>query len=440
MCSSVDERVTRILEAASDSGLQADAWFSQEDLRRVEAVGETIRDSEVSRNATLILRVWEDGRVGQIATSVVGEPEALLAMARTSARYGRRSSPEELPLRHIYPSVNTFDPAVDRLGLEELVKRTRELCQSGWAAVQGQMTVRGEIACATCLTSYSSTAGVYEVFTRTQYSSQIWASTAGDGEVLQYWNYLHSGQAHGAGVLTAPLAAQYERGRKTAPFSAGIYPVLLSPRVVVSLLQSLQRRVNSRLTQPDWEQDQLHPSITLTDQPLWDFAVGSAPFDDEGSPTQNKVLFRNGKQVDMLYDVQTGRAHGRSAGSGYRFVPHRLDRDHTALPQPWMSNLVLESGEESTADLVAGLDSGIWVDQLSGHGVANNRLQGHVKVGWLIRQGEVVGRIRNATILMNVQNALHSGMIGLSREREWTGGGRFLLPYVLAAEAQILNA
>jgi len=162
---------------------------------------------------------------------------------------------------------------------------------------------------------------------------------------------------------------------------------------------------------------------------LWDdatlpFQPGSCPCDDEGVPSQRTPLVENGEVRGFLFDLQTARQAGtKSTGSGRR---------GGGLPGPGSSSLIIGEGVELFEDILKQIDEGLVVEFTMGAEQGNllgGDFAGNVMLGFAVRKGEVVGRVKDTVVSGNVYQIL--GNIGaLSRESRWVGG--FLrTPYIL---------
>ena len=82
-------------------------------------------------------------------------------------------------------------------------------------------------------------------------------------------------------------------------------------------------------------------------------------------------------------------------------------------------------GDTSLDEMLRGLDEAILVEQVIGLGQGNvlsGEFSNNVSMGFLVRNGEVVGRVKNTMIAGNVYELLKDQLIGLSDRAEWVFG------------------
>lgn len=119
---------------------------------------------------------------------------------------------------------------------------------------------------------------------------------------------------------------------------------------------------------------------------------------------------------EFLYDLQTaGMAGVQSTGSA--------DRVGASLPAPSTSNLVVEAGGVSLADMVRDVKEGLLVEQLMGASQTNvlgGDFSGNVLLGYKIEKGEIVGRVKDTVVSGNVYQALKR-IDAVGSEARWVG-------------------
>lgn len=153
--------------------------------------------------------------------------------------------------------------------------------------------------------------------------------------------------------------------------------------------------------------------ITLFQQP--EAGPYSCPFDDEGIPTQPRVFIQNGVLESFYTDRTTGYLLGMgTTGNGFR-------PGLESYPTPSLFNLLVQPGTRSLEQLIAQLDNGVVVDQMLGSGAGiSGDFSINVDLGYRIRNGEIVGRVKDTMVAGNVYQALKHG-VELGSDAEWNG-------------------
>ncbi len=227
--------------------------------------------------------------------------------------------------------------------------------------------------------------------------------------------------------LLEKLLQKYQRSEQQATIKSGAFPVLFTPTAAASTIGRLFKTIlsgqavfqkASPLAGKVGEQlfDQ---RLTIFEDPR----IGSSAcaFDDEGTPTTRKVLIGQGVVKEFYWDRRwAARAGYTPTGNGFR---GGLSRPGTELVNGCMS-----PGKTSTADLIAGMEEGVIVDQVLGAG-QSNQLAGEFSVnldlGYKVEKGEIVGRVKNTMVAGSIFEAFKN-LVDLGDKPEWVGGGAYL--------------
>jgi len=142
------------------------------------------------------------------------------------------------------------------------------------------------------------------------------------------------------------------------------------------------------------------PLVTIVDDPLRPRAPGSRPFDGDGLPTRKNPVIERGVLCPVLCDVYSARKLGReSTGSAGRGIGGN--------PGPTTSNLIMQAGTTSRADLLRSTVKGLYVTSLMGfgfNGVTGDFSRG--AQGFWIENGELTFPVSGVTIAANFDEIL----------------------------------
>lgn len=140
--------------------------------------------------------------------------------------------------------------------------------------------------------------------------------------------------------------------------------------------------------------------VTIADDPLIPRAPGSRPFDGDGLPTRKNMVVDKGVLAPVLCDVYSARKLGRaSTGSAGRGVGGN--------PGPTTSNLIMQAGTTTRADLLKQTAKGLYVTSLMGFGF--NPVTGDFSrgaQGFWIENGELTFPVSEVTIAANFDEIL----------------------------------
>lgn len=139
------------------------------------------------------------------------------------------------------------------------------------------------------------------------------------------------------------------------------------------------------------------PLVTVVDDPTVPGKRGSYAIDDEGTLTGKTVLVENGILNTYLFDrLQAMKNESRSTGNGRR-------ESYRQRPIPRMSNTIIEPGNMEPGEIVASVNSGLFVNKMGGGQV--NTVTGdfvfEVSEGYLINNGKIGEPVRGATLTGN---------------------------------------
>ena len=182
-------------------------------------------------------------------------------------------------------------------------------------------------------------------------------------------------------------------------------PVIYEPRVSSSLLRHLGAAINgiSVARGTSFLKDKMGKAvfadaITIVDDPHRARGLGSKPFDGEGIANERRKVIDAGVLATWLLDLGSARQLGLSS-TGH------AARGTSAPPSPAATNLYLEAGTLSPAELMSDIGAGFYVTELIGMGV--NTLTGDYSrgaAGFWIENGEIAYPVSEVTIAGNLRD------------------------------------
>jgi PmbA protein len=227
--------------------------------------------------------------------------------------------------------------------------------------------------------------------------------------------------------LLTELLQKYQLAEQKASIKSGSFPVLFTPKAVASTIGRLFQRILSGQS----VYQKASPLAGKVGEKLFDERltffedpnIGSAAcaFDDEGTPTKSKIFIEQGVVKEFYWDRRwAARAGQEPTGNGFR--------GGLSLPGAQLVNGCITPGKKSTADLIAGIEEGLIVDQVLGAG-QSNQLAGEFSVnldlGYKVEKGQIVGRVKNTMVAGNIFEAFQN-LVDLGNQPEWIGGGAYL--------------
>jgi len=146
-------------------------------------------------------------------------------------------------------------------------------------------------------------------------------------------------------------------------------------------------------------------SLTLIDDnlmllPTGAGGFGTSPFDGEGLPSRRTVAVKNGVLENYLLNTYSARKLGMKS-------THNASRGLAGTPGIGCGNLYLEPGKQTPGQIIAEVDTGLYVTSLMGFGV--NVVTGDYSrgaTGLWIEKGELTHAVEEITIAGNLGEML----------------------------------
>lgn len=406
------DRVAALIERARQAGADAaDAVYSGSSSESVTVRLGALEDVERSESEHLDLRVFVGKRSASIGSSDLSEA-ALGELAERAVAMSRAApddlyaglAPVERLARGPFADLDLADPAEP--GPQALRERAMA-AEDAARAVAGVTNSEGGSASASARTFALATSHGFVGATHGTGHAISATVVAGEGSAMQR-DYAWRSARHVADLPSAEeIGAQAgERAVKRlnpGRVKSGAMPVVFDPRVGGSLIghlvgaisgSAIARRASFLLGKDGAAV--FAPGITIVDDPLRPRGLSSRPFDGEGLPTAARRLVEGGRLTGWLMDSAAARQLGAEP------TGHAV-RGAGGAPGVSASNLHVEPGTVSVADLIADIADGVLVTELIGHGV--NGVTGDYSrgaSGYRIVNGEIAGPVAEFTVAGNL--------------------------------------
>ncbi|HLJ57574.1 MAG TPA: metallopeptidase TldD-related protein [Chthonomonadaceae bacterium] len=143
-------------------------------------------------------------------------------------------------------------------------------------------------------------------------------------------------------------------------------------------------------------------SVTVVDDSTIPGGFGTSPFDAEGLPSRRTVIVEHGILRNYILNTYAGRKLGmKSTGNAGRGL--------AGNPYLTSGNLFLEAGAQSPEEIIRGIERGLYVTRLLGHGV--NLVTGDYSrgaAGLWIENGAFTFPVQEITIAGNLRDMLRN--------------------------------
>jgi len=425
MIDALKETARYVVDRAKAKGATAADAFIKED----ETFSATVRQGEIEKlkeavSRSLRLRLFLGQRTATSQTSDLSLPvvDKLVDETVEMARLTSEDESGGLPEKALYPSdvpdLKLADSSWETLDPEqriELARRTEAAAfkasslvtnsEGSWFQYERSQTV---------VANTLGFVGGYEATGAMLGCSPI----AGSNGAMQqdYWYSIarrrdELGLPEDIGRRAAERVTRRVGARKVKTCQV---PVIFDPITARTLVQHVFEAVSgdSIYRKRSFLVDQLGqsvggPGLTIVDDARLVGGLGSSPFDDEGVATQSTPIIENGILRNYLHSAYTARKlKVRATGNG--------SRTGTGSVSVGPTNFYLKSGQYSPEEIIASVQSGLYVVELIGFGV--NPVTGDYSrgvTGLWIENGKLSYPVHEVTIAGNLRQMLHDiEMIG----------------------------
>lgn len=427
-----------LLAALRDKTEQAEVYSLEEESTLISFEANAMKSARVEQRQGIALRGVVKGRLGFTAAGGEVSREELIDNLLASAQYGDEV-PIAFPSAAPGPEVVTYDPTLAEVPFSRLVEIGREVIAS-LLEVDPDAKVGVDIERGLTQWSLYNSAGLRIDRQISNFSVSISVERVRGDDVLLIYDWVNDISLTEAYREAAHrLATKMELAKKSARLASARMPVLFSPVGGLVLVLPIMQAVNGKNVQRGISpiSDKLGQvvfdhKITLWDDPTLVGRPGSGSHDSEGVPCRRKALIHQGMCSNFLYDLKTAALMGtESTGNGARglFSP----------PQPSPSNLVMEAGSSSLAEIMANMRYGLLVEYALGLGQGNTisgAFSHTLGLAYAVEGGEIVGRVKDVSIAGNIYEHLRE-VAAVSQESHWVYG-QIKMPYILLPELNVV--
>jgi PmbA protein len=405
----LQDLVGRALKAGADA---ADAvLFEGASLSHARRLGKTEK-LERSESQDLGLRVLV-GKQQAIVSSSDRSPKMLaelvertLAMARAVPEdpFCGLADPGDIAGR--WPQLDMFDPVEP--SAEDLIERAQAAEEAALAVVGITNSEGAEAGWGRSRVAIAASNGFAGSYAGSSHGVSV--SVIGGSGMNMERDY-DFGSAVYAADLRDPAEVGKSAGEKTVrrlgarKMQTCRCSVVFDPRVARSFLSHLLGAISgpaiARGTSflKDRLGQRIFPeAITITEDPHRRRGHRSKPFDAEGLPNRRRAIIDRGVLTTWLLDLRSARQLGlKSTGHAARGT--------ASPPSPAATNIWLEPGAATPAELMADIKSGFYVTELMGMGV--NGLTGDYSrgaAGFWIENGAIAFPVSEMTVAGNLKD------------------------------------
>ncbi|MBU6229575.1 MAG: TldD/PmbA family protein [Cyanobacteria bacterium REEB459] len=411
----IDGLPEKLLDLALKSGAEAaEVLQSSSQSHPVFFEANRLKQLDSSDAEGTALRLWVQGRPGLAVAYGDVDPEILVTKAIAISQLNPSESLDILAgSPEIYPDLG------QPVGTDQLITWGEDLIDQIRSAYP-EVLCEVDMECEVETTRILNSQGLDCSYSDTTLSGYVTAEWIRGDDFLS----VGDGQTRRHNLDIATLADQVlqrlEWGQASATVASGRLPVIFTAKAADMLWSTLQSALSGKRVlerSSPWSnglgQQMTSTAITLLQDP--ELGPFSCPFDDEGTPTQRLVFIDKGILTLFYCDRGVGgQLGGGSTGNGFRL-------SLGSYPTPALYNTLIQPGQRSLQELIAAIDHGILIDQILGGGAGiSGDFSVNIDLGYLIQQGELVGRIKDTMLAGNVYAALKNN-IEIGSDSDWNG-------------------
>jgi len=386
---------------------EAEALFTGYDSALTRFANSRIHQNVVEHDATLRMRVMQDGRTGVATTNRLDREGLREVVARATTICERATSnPDAAPLAEpataVYPpglgyveATASADPAIRAAAVRSVIAAGDEI----------GLEVSGAFSTDSSTLAVANSRGLWNFHSATQ-AKLLTVMFDGDGS---------SGYAQATGSdirsidgaeVGEEAAAKAARGAGRIDLEPGEYPVVLEEYAVATVLEYLSLVGFSALALEEGRsfmeigERVMGPNVSIWDDGLDPRGMPSA-IDYEGVPKRRVDLITDGVARAVVHDTASARRAGTTS------TGHGLPAPNVHGPQAW--NLFMAPGSGAKESMVTGIERGVWVTRFHYVNIVHAKrgiLTGMTKDGtFLIEDGRITSPVRNLRFTQSIPEA-----------------------------------
>jgi len=409
----VREFADRALAAAVQAGIApAEISTTNSESFSVRVRADNLEDYKVSDRFRLTLRGRINGRIGTASTQALDDEGLALLIqgVKESAELIENDEQDDiLPPDAHYDAVCCFSEAVESISAEEKIALARKIDERLHAKdvrIKPDATV---VSTASETFSLKNSLGL----DLSHASNMIYAYASclareGESSATGFkllWGYSLEDVSPFAVADGCAQDALEKLG--AGRMKSGVYPVVIKNSAMSELLSTFSGIFSADNAQKGMSllagkegTSIAAPCITIVDDPLMPWGLGSCPFDREGAAAMKKNIVDSGTLTTLLHNRKTaGKAGvqttGNAAGAG-RVAP---------------SNLYIAAGTDSPDALLSSMGEGLHLTEVSGLHAGANPISGDFSLlarGFEIIGGKPVRAVEQFTVAGNFYRLLEN--------------------------------
>ena len=415
----------KILDMALKNSDSAEVIYEEGESRSISFENNKLKSVYTKSIRGIGLRIIKNGKIGFSSTTDFRNPEKLVTNALESAEFGQEAK-FEFQSKDQLKDIKMFDENVVNYPIEKGI-------QIGNEAIAKALTANPDYECGVSIgkgvgkSRLINSKGLDTSDQSTSFGISMDILLVKDNGLLWVGEGESSAKVEdGLDKHTTKMLHDLRLAEKVIDISTSAYPVVFTSKAIGTLLSTFESGCNGKLVQKGVSpltgklgEKIMDERVSIYDDPTIDYADGSYICDDEGVAARRTPLFESGVLKNYIYDLQTaGIMNAESTGNG--------TRSFASQPSPGNSNVIVELGDMKFENMIKDMKNGILVDQVLGGGQSNvlaGEFSVNIDLGYLVENGEIVGRVKDCMIAGNVFEVFNN-IVALGDRSDWHGSLR----------------
>ncbi|MCJ7744158.1 MAG: TldD/PmbA family protein, partial [Dehalococcoidales bacterium] len=311
-----------ILALAQKVAEEAEVFTVSSEETPIQFEANRLKHIQSKQSTTVALRIIRQGKLGYATATELNNRPELVNMAAETAQFGMAAR-FEFPSLAVYPQVEIFDPAVELVPTENMVKLGKELV-TALRKHTPELLCHAWVSKSTTTVRIMNSRGGQASYKQTSFNLATWSNLIRGTDMLFVGDSQSS--CHpipDASAVSRAVIQQLELAKNLASAPSKSLPVIFTPvgvagAIVPPLIVAFNGKtvlegaspIGGKLGQTVFDRN-----FWLWDDPTLPYRPSSRPCDDEGVPSQRTPLVEQGVVTNFLYDLQTAAlARTRSTG------------------------------------------------------------------------------------------------------------------------------
>ena len=412
----------QLLKLAVSKGYKAEVFSHRERQLRLSKVNGVVGSVPASIYSGVSIRLIKDGQIGTAYTMNLSDREALLSKATLSMKAGIEAG-FSFPESGFVNFTDEFDPLIEKMSFASLNEQL-SVMESYYKEVKyGSLHVYG--GCSTTEIRIVNTSGADLLHKNSEVYGTVYV-------VNPLAGYAMKNSAIGVSRIEAFLSDVkrtvdlYKRSLSEMEIDNGRMKVLFTPDSMIALTYRLDEASSAKAFSQKitpllnrYGQLVISPLLSWVNDPT----VSSSRrrlFDDEGVQTARIPIFEKGVFCNAYNNLDLA-CKLKTKPTGTSFREGQMGKKVAQYPSPCLSSVQFAPGDKSFKEILGMMDRGVIVSGVAGvH--SGSTLNGDLSVritGLYVKNGEIVGRLKNAMISGNIYDIL-SNVVAVENTPHYT--------------------